>query len=394
MNLLYISYWGSNDPLTIATVFPNLKQLSQLESITNIILVTIEREDYHIQNLPEEFDASKVKHIPLRSKKYIFNILSKISDFIIFPRQLQKLISETSIEYVLARGAPAGALAYLAVKDLDVPFSVESYEPHADYMKFSSTWKWYDPRYIFQKFWEYQQKKKAEYLITVSENYKAKLLQEGVGADRVFVSPCHVDLNKFYLNDKLKEKIRAKLNISPAAIVGVYSGKFGDLYYDDEAFDLFAEGFKFFPEFHLILLTNQKTHAEKQLRKRGFESKNFTITFAAHDEVPLFLNASDFAFAPIKTLPVSRYQSPVKIGEYLACGLPLFLSVGVGDDSSILQRERVGVILKDYSLGSIIDGYEEMNYLINSNISNKCRKIAEKYRSSEINQNVYLSVFK
>lgn len=44
MKILYISYWNINDPLTVATVYPNLKVLANFDWIDQIVFVNIERE--------------------------------------------------------------------------------------------------------------------------------------------------------------------------------------------------------------------------------------------------------------------------------------------------------------------------------------------------------------
>jgi hypothetical protein len=43
---------------------------------------------------------------------------------------------------------------------------------------------------------------------------------------------------------------------------------------------------------------------------------------------------------------VNEVASPVKFGEYLASGLPVVMSAGIGDYSELVRRKKVGVILK------------------------------------------------
>ena len=63
-------------------------------------------------------------------------MLNKINDFNYFPKQIIKYSHEKNINLIIARGAPSAVLAFKASKVLKIPFIVESYEPHADYMKF------------------------------------------------------------------------------------------------------------------------------------------------------------------------------------------------------------------------------------------------------------------
>lgn len=84
---------------------------------------------------------------------------------------------------------------------------MESFEPHADYMKAAGQWKSYGLKYLFQKHWEAQQKKYAKAVITVAENYRNCLIEEGVNKGKIFVAPCAVDQNIFYKDIGLRKKL-------------------------------------------------------------------------------------------------------------------------------------------------------------------------------------------
>ena len=44
---------------------------------------------------------------------------------------------------------------------------------------------------------------------------------------------------------------------------------------------------------------------------------------------------------------VNNVASPVKVAEYLACGLPIIMTKGIGDYSEDLNREGIGLLLDD-----------------------------------------------
>ena len=44
--------------------------------------------------------------------------------------------------------------------------------------------------------------------------------------------------------------------------------------------------------------------------------------------------------------PVNSVASPVKFGEFMAAGLPVIISDGVGDFSDLVQRENVGMVVR------------------------------------------------
>ncbi|WP_185094398.1 glycosyltransferase [Marivirga tractuosa] len=304
-----------------------------------------QREEITEENL-KKISNLDIDYSPLYSKNLSFNHLNKIYDFIHFPKLIQRLCVKHKINLIISRGAPAGSLAFLATKKNKIPFVVESFEPHADYMKAAGQWKSYGLKYLFQKHWEAQQKKYAKAVITVAENYRNCLIEEGVNKGKIFVAPCAVDQNIFYKDIGLRKKIRLELNIPDNAVVGVYAGKFGGLYLEEKAFQIFSKAFEEIKDFHLLLLTNTDSNwLNEMISQYNLPSNRIYIKFVSYNEVNNYLNAADFAFALYKINIVSQYLSPVKIGEYWACGLAAYITQNLGDEMHWIEEKKLGVIL-------------------------------------------------
>ena len=137
---------------------------------------------------------------PLYSKNLQINLLNKIYDFLLFPSILINIIKKHDINEIIARGSPAGVLAYLTSKKSKIPFSVESFEPHAAYMRFSGVWPACDLRYLFQKKWERELLFKAKMIYPVSNNFKNHLIKIGLSSNKIYTVPCSVDPEKFYID--------------------------------------------------------------------------------------------------------------------------------------------------------------------------------------------------
>ncbi|MFC5269349.1 hypothetical protein [Adhaeribacter terreus] len=396
MTILYLCYWSINDALTVATCFPNLKILNNFTAIEKIVFITIERNFESEVKFAPSFKNEKIEFKPLHSSDLHYGVLNKINDFVSFPKELAKLVQHYKVDKIIARGAPAGALAYLVWKKLKTPFLVESFEPHADYMLESGVWKNYDPRYVFQKHWEEKQKTVAAGLMPVADNYKKKLLSEGVSEQKIRTVPVSVDTQHFSFNKPDRNEIRKKLNISSDGIVGIYVGKFGDIYYDQEAFDIFRKAFDFFGlSFRLILLTpNSIDEVKAKLLKIGIDPAKVFTAKVAHHEVPQYLSASDFAFSTIKPAACRKYCSPTKNGEYWANGLPIILTEGVGDDSDIIKNEGGGAVFNLEVPGSIESALHEIAEIISDP---GCRdgilKLAENHRSLKKAESAYQYFF-
>ncbi|QNP52621.1 glycosyltransferase [Hymenobacter qilianensis] len=245
-------------------------------------------------------------------------------------------------------------------------------------------WKSYDPRYLFQRYWEKKQKQLALGLLPVAENYRQQLIREGVSGERIVTVPCSVDVAAFKFDEARRKQVREQLGFASTAPVGIYVGKFGDIYYDTEAFDLFkAAADHFGPAFRLIILTpNPPAEVRSKLARVGFSKDEVFVVKAPHADVPGYLSAADFAFAPIKPAPCRLFCSPIKVGEYWAAGLPVLLTEGVGDDSAIIRQEGGGAVFNLDQPSSVPAAIKQIAVLLQSpNYRQHTVKLAERHRS-------------
>ena len=395
MRILFLGYWGFEDPLTTATVLPHLRLLQARADVEAIQLVTIEREESARKPpaLKLPFATDKITFMPLLSPPGGNVLVNKTVDFLRFPRVLAAQAKVFGADFILARGAPAGSLAYLVWQRTGIPFYVESFEPHAEYMRQAGVWSRFDPRYLFQQYWENRQKRHASGLLPVAENYRQQLLREGVLPKRVITVPCSVNLVDFAFDPKERGQMRARLGFAPDALVGVYAGKFGGIYYDDEAFALFRKTADFFgPSFRLLVLSPQPA-AEILLKLAtvGIELAQVKVVFAPFAEVPKYLSVADFGFGLHRPTP---YVSPIKVGEYWANGLPVLLTTGVGDDSAIIEREGGGAVFNLEQPGSVPVALLTIQALLEAS---DCRantyQLAARYRSVERAREAYTALF-
>lgn len=380
---MLLSYWGINDVLTQAAVWPHLRVLKQLEGVGKIILITIERGDNEVVEARLKHWGN-VTHIPLSENKKGFNLITKIADFIYLPKQLVNICYEEKISSIHAHGAPAGVLACKVFLKSKVPFFVSSFEPHAEYMIESGVWSKLGLKYLFQSYWEKKQQELAVGLMPVAENYKKQLIREGVTPEKIFTVPCSVNAVDFAYDSKVQESFRSKLNWNKTTI-GIYVGKYGDLYYDHEAFQIYRKCFELIPEFRLIILTPQpQKNILQQLREYHIDLNKVYLDSVLHEQVPAFLSAADFAFATYKPGLSKKYLSPVKIGEYWANGLPVLLTEGVGDDSDIIKNEGGGALFNLQQEGNLELALLQIQDILKDPAHRQeIPKLAVKYRSPD-----------
>lgn len=391
MNILYVGYWPAADTLTQAVILPRLQLLSEQQEVEKIVFCSIERGS--MTNLNK--DVPKTKWIAFQSKNKGNVLLTKFSDFTELPPFLIEIIQVEKIDLVIANSPLAGGACYLALRKIKIKLIVECFEPHAESMLESGVWRRWDLRYWILRYLETNLKKHAWRLITVSHHYTKKLASEGVSDCKIITMPNCLRIENFRFQQDKRNEMRNSLAISDNQIVGVYVGKFGGIYYDKEAYKLFASAFHFFGErFRLIILTGHTvSEVSNNLKKQNVDLTRVFISSVPHSQVANYLSASDFAFATIKPTPTRLYCCPVKNGEYWANGLPVLLEGGIGDDSDILKKEGGGVILNHQMPNASFNELQHRMGEGRSFLANKIHAIAEKHRSDKLMKEVYEKVF-
>jgi len=382
MNILFFGYWGANEGLSQSTIMPHLEILAANERVKSIYYVSIERQEETSFQLP---DLASLTHIPYYSIGKN-RLLAKASDFSSLPRFLRKLIRKEAIDLLICRTSLAGGIGYLATRGLSVPFTVESFEPHADYMHSLGIWSKNGISYRLEQWLEKRQKHTAQELMPVTENYKQQLIAEAVPAEKISVMPCAVDLEKFAFDESKRTEVRKQLGISNDTVVGIYVGKFGDIYWDREAFSIFKSAFAQFPDFFLMLLNPQSEEfVTSRCREFGLPLERVLHTVVAHGKVPDYLSASDFAFSFHKPSEYSKAFSPIKNGEYWANGLPVVSPEQIGDDSEIISNEQIGIVVR---ANDQVD-WLKLSAHLGRRSGKKIVDIASRFRSFDIVRSVY-----
>lgn len=385
ITLLYLGYWSADDPLTKAVIGPRLEWLISSKRISRLVFCSIERGQ-----MPKYEPPSGVEWIPLRSKQAINHLFSKAGDFLRFPRQLRKLVKTKSINIVVANSPLAGALFLRACPKMTVPFVVDCFEPHAEYMVESGVWRYNGLRFLLLKYFEEKEKREAFKLITVSTHYTKRLIREGTPEYRIETLANTVDLNHFRFSREQRARRREQLGFASNDTVGIYVGKFGGIYYEDEAFELFSRAFHFFGKnFGLILLTPQPLKVFDKLNDWKIDRSRIAIHFVPHVDVPSFLSAADFAFSTIKRSPCRKFCSPIKNGEYWANGLPILLEDGIGEDSDIIHAQGGGVLI---DMKEPIVGFSKLQNLLQSGrevLAQSIEQLATEYRSRTLLKNTF-----
>ena len=108
--------------------------------------------------------------------------------------------------------------------------------------------------------------------------------------------------------------------------------------------------------------------------------------------MPSLLSAADFGIVNIPPTPSQKFRSPIKVGEYLCCGLPFLICKGVSEDALYVSEEKVGVVVNDFTKESIQQVLPEIKSLLSEPtelLKKRCSKIGVKYRGVSVFKNVF-----
>lgn len=215
----------------------------------------------------------------------------------------------------------------------------------------------------------------------IGESYRSKFSVVFNGRDK----------NVFAYQPTIREKVRKELGLKDELLF-VYAGSLGPQYCLNEMLEIFQA----YAEKHLtkfLILTGNTEFAEQNIPT---ELKAHVILKSVPAEkVSFYLNGGDLAFGLRKPTFSMQGVAPIKLGEYLLCGLPVIASKGIGDTEKILENFEE-CYLYDHSVG-LLPQIDQIKNFVEKAIFADRNKIAQKaqdYFSLEAAAESYLKAIK
>lgn len=183
----------------------------------------------------------------------------------------------------------------------------------------------------------------VDVVLTVSPGMVEWLEDVGVTRGRVAYVPCCVSRVTFSEEDR--RRVRAELGLGDR-LVFVYLGSATPYQYLKDGvapfFRLAAER----ADTHLLVLTPDAEAMRGLLSAAGVPDGRVTIRRVANVEVPAFLAASDAGLLLSEPHRLASVVQPVKLGEYLAAGVPVVVSRGATHVARMIERSGAGLVLE------------------------------------------------
>lgn len=381
--VLYIVYWGAAEPLGQSLVLPAVKRLANLG--VDLTLVTFEKrsdlqhEDL-IARIRTDLEKNSVRWIPLRYHK---RPKAPATGFDFLQGCVRGIVSRLGArpDIVHSRTFIGGlmGLAITSVLRSKLIYHNEGFYP--DEQVDAGVWKANSTSHRVAKNLERKLYYKADAIVAMS--HRSKRVIEEIPAVRaketpVIVVPSCVDLNHF-------QSKQPKLRAGQDTLRFVYSGSIGGRYNLDQAGRFVVAASNEIGNAYLRVLTRQDpTLVASMLGRAGLNRDSWSTEAVPHSEMPSMLADQDAGLLFLTQGLSEHGCSPTKIGEYWAMGLPVVTTANVGDTDEIIQREQVGVIVRENSEEAFRNAARELKSLLeDEQLPARCRRAAERYYALE-----------
>jgi glycosyltransferase involved in cell wall biosynthesis len=399
-DILVLTYFSFHEPLTQAYTLPYVRRFPKSSRDSpRVYLVTLEKEEFrNMRPVAEVRNELEQEGIEWHSFGYSRFGWSAIVAWLHIVPRLALLVFRRNIGWIHCWATPAGAIGVLLHLITQRPLVIDSFEPHAEAMVENGTWSRNSLAFRLLFLLEKIQARRAAALIGTTEGMRTYCRRTlGVSPVRFLVKPACVDLDKFQLQEK------SLLPGLPTNLLGkdrvlIYAGKIGGIYLDRELFEFLATAYRRWSErFHAIFLTHHDPGSiQKWCREAGVPPEALSAVGVPHEKVPEYLALGDFAITPVKPVPTKRYCSPIKDGEYWAMGLPVIITADISDDSEIIEKEGVGVVLRGLSQSEYESALSKLDVLLEKprlQTQQTIRELARRYRDYSRAAEVYKQIY-
>ncbi len=407
MNVLVVTYWSYKEPLVQAYTLPYLRIMADLlgEGST-IYLFTLEKPGLELSDAErEERDRALSKYGIQCIERPYFRFGSRAMlgwmKNLVF---LLRFCRRNAISALHAFGSPAGTSAHAVSRIMGIPYVIDSYEPHAEAMVENGSWKRRSLAFKLLIRFEKLQTRSARAVLGTTAAMREYAAKTYGCIPRVLIPrPACVDVEQFNPDAPLTID-RSSLGFSNDDLVCIYAGKLGGIYLKDEIFDFFAACHRHWGNrFKVIMLSDAPpAEIERQAQRTGVPLAHFHLRQVPHREVPEWLRLADFGLNPVKPVPSKRYCTSIKDGEYWAMGLPVVIPANISDDSALVEREGIGVVLEALTPKAYDHAVEQLDVLIRRSRSSsqeqaafkkRIRAVAERERGMAIAQTAYAALY-
>lgn len=201
----------------------------------------------------------------------------------------------------------------------------------------------------------------------------------------ISVVPTCTDLDRFRPQPRLRDE---------GFVLG-YAGSAGTWYLFDHVLRSFSLLLELRSDARLLVL-NRGEHEFILARAAiaGIPRPSLELHDVQHDAVADQMARMHAAVFFIRPAYSKIASAPTRLGELLGCGIPCLSNHGVGDMTEVLERDRVGVALRDFGDEAIRDALSRLLALAEEpGITERCADSAQRHFSLDDGVRSYQSIY-
>lgn len=193
----------------------------------------------------------------------------------------------------------------------------------------------------------------------------------------------------FFFDDKERLEMKNCLGLENRFVIG-YSGSMNLWQKVDKVLDIFSYTLKIHKNTSLLILTRD-TEQAKQLCKNleEEESKKIIIKNIDYDKLGKYLQCIDMGVILRDKLILNKVSSPTKFAEYTLCGVPVFISTGIGDLEVIVKNHNLGICIENIEVKNEFE--IKINQFMNSQFN---RNAIAEFAKKSFSRKAYLHIYK
>ena len=344
---LYLCYFGIREPLVQTQVLPYLRQIAKAG--IGVYLLTFE------PNLSQQWTAAELEAMKRELSREGIRWFSlpyhkspslpaTLFDIFAGARFASRLVRREGVNVLHARSHVPMAMALLARRFSRVKLVFDIRGLMAEEYAESGIWKENSLPFSLVKRLERAGIRSANQIVVLTERLRAWLMENKLKrTEEINVIPCCVDFDRF------KERNSSNATHAGDRFEIIYAGSLVGLYLVEEMGKFFQAVKALRPDAFLRILTmSPPGYGSEALKRIGLNDTDFEIMAVAPEDVPQHLRQAQLGVSFRKSSFGQIAASPTKIPEYLAVGLPTVCNSGIGDMDSLLESERVGVVLRSF----------------------------------------------
>lgn len=184
----------------------------------------------------------------------------------------------------------------------------------------------------------------ADAVVVVSEALRGHAVACGAAPERVQVMPNGVDPERFRPAQR-SETVRRRWGLADSDLVLGFVGGLRPWHGVEALPELLGRLLPEHPDARLLVVGEGplRETLERDLAKRGLAERAVFTGAVSHGEVPDLVRQLDIALAPYPVLEHEFYFSPLKLFEYMACGVPV-VAAAIAQISEVVADGETGLL--------------------------------------------------